>query len=313
MSLFMLLWSVYVEYSRKWREMVGEGCCQCYPRAGIGGIYSLAEWSLMILLLRRLEVLLDRSWEKESITWTGLTWWDPLPCGQDFVVQVRLIWTISGFIKWKNLFTSFLQVTRYLQPPLPSPAFSLLCNPPTPKLSSSHLARFPSRLQVRSLSTSYSLNEACTLANPSPESYQSVFSTSPDYAFPPTPSSSPPLLSQPCALPVGFPSPPDSVPRKVHNVLIQGSVVVIRQFLIFINQTFLMVSVALVTMVDWRVHLFSCLGPLLGPLGGPEGALEAPKMPKITISCFDYRNAPKWVEQGPKIGWTLQNTFRGVC
>ena len=99
----------------------------------------------------------------------------------------------------------------------------------------------------------------------------------------------------------------------LHSVLIQGSVVVIRQFLIFINQTFLMVSVALVTMVDWRVHLFSCLGPLLGPLGGPEGALEAPKMPKITISCFDYRNAPKWVEQGPKIGWTLQNTFRGVC
>jgi len=144
---------------------------------------------------RRLEVLLDRSWEKESITWTGLTWWDPLPCGQDFVVQV----------------------TRYLQPPLPSPAFSLLCNPPTPKLSSSHLARFPSRLQVRSLSTSYSLNEACTLANPSPESYQSVFSTSPDYAFPPTPSSSPPLLSQPCALPVGFPTPPDSVPRKVQD------------------------------------------------------------------------------------------------
>jgi len=138
---------------------------------------------------RRLEVLLDRSWEKESITWTGLTWWDPLPCGQDFVVQV----------------------TRYLQPPLPSPALSLLCNPPTPKLSS-HLARFPSRLQVGSLSTSYSLNEACTLANPSPESYQSVFSTSPDYAFPPTPSSSPPLLSQSCA-----PSPPDSVPRKVQD------------------------------------------------------------------------------------------------
>ena len=98
-----------------------------------------------------------------------------------------------------------------------------------------------------------------------------------------------------------------------HNVLIQGSVVVIRQFLIFINQTFLMVSVALVTMVDWKVPLFSCLGPLLGPLGGPKGALEAPKMPKITISCFDYRNAHKWVEQGPKIGWTLQNTFRGVC
>ena len=36
----------------------------------------------------------------------------------------------------------------------------------------------------------------------------------------------------------------------LHNVLIQGSVVVMRQFLIFTNQTFLMVSVALVTMVD---------------------------------------------------------------
>jgi len=149
---------------------------------------------------RRLEVLLDRSWEKESITWTGLTWWDPLPCGQDFVVQV----------------------TRYLQPPLPSPALSLLCNPPTPRLPSSHLTHFPSRLQAKSLSTSYSLNEAaCTLANLSPDSYQSVFSTSPDYAFPPTPSSSPPLLSQPCARPapesVGFPTPPDSVPRKVQD------------------------------------------------------------------------------------------------
>jgi len=154
---------------------------------------------------RRLEVLLDRSWEKESITWTGLTWWDPLPCGQDFVVQV----------------------TRYLQPPLPSPALSLLCNPPTPRLPSSHLTHFPSRLQAKSLSTSYSLNEAsCTLANLSPDSYQSVFSTSPDYAFPPTPSSSPPLLSQPCARPapesVGFPTPPDSVPRKVQDQQIRN-------------------------------------------------------------------------------------------
>lgn len=145
---------------------------------------------------RRLEVLLDRSWEKESITWTSLTWWDPLPCGQDFVVQV----------------------TRYLHPPLPSPALSILCNPPTPKLSTPHSARLPSRLQVRSLSASFSLNEAFGLANPSPESYQSVFSTSPDYAFPPTPSSSsPPLLSQPCAHPVGFPTPPDSVPRKMQD------------------------------------------------------------------------------------------------
>ena len=61
----------------------------------------MAEWSLMILFLRRLEVLLDRSWEKESITWTGLTWWDPLPCGQDFVVQVLLVWT-TRFHKMKE-------------------------------------------------------------------------------------------------------------------------------------------------------------------------------------------------------------------
>ena len=50
----------------------------------------LAETGAIHFSLRRLEVLLDRSWEKESITWTSLTWWDPLPCGQDFVVQVQL-------------------------------------------------------------------------------------------------------------------------------------------------------------------------------------------------------------------------------
>ena len=77
--------------------MVGEGCCRCYPRARIGGIDSMAEWSLMMLFPRRLEVLLDRSWEKESITWTGLTWWDPLPCGQKFVVQVHLVWTTVSY------------------------------------------------------------------------------------------------------------------------------------------------------------------------------------------------------------------------
>ena len=178
---------------------------------------------MILPLLRRLEVLLDRSWEKESITWTGLTWWDPLPCGQDFVVQVQLSLGYTSFAFYSSILDLLsilphLQVTRYLQPPLPSPALSLLCNPPTPRQPSSYLAHFPSRLQARSLSTSYSMNEACgTLANLSPESYQSVFSTSPDYAFPPTPSSSPPLLSRPCALPVGFPSPPDSVPRKVQD------------------------------------------------------------------------------------------------
>ena len=75
-----------------------EGCCQYYPRAGIGGISkSEAEWNFNTFLFRRLEVLLDRSWEKESITWTGLTWWDPLPCGQDFVVQVHLSSALVSF------------------------------------------------------------------------------------------------------------------------------------------------------------------------------------------------------------------------
>ena len=46
---------------------------------------------MRLLFYRKLEVLLDRSWEKESITWNGLTWWDPLPCGRDFVVQVKFI------------------------------------------------------------------------------------------------------------------------------------------------------------------------------------------------------------------------------
>ena len=61
----------------------------------------------------RLEVVLDRSWETQSVTWAGgahltpddtpgatcppgapahlpgLTWWDPLPCGQELLGQVR--------------------------------------------------------------------------------------------------------------------------------------------------------------------------------------------------------------------------------
>ena len=125
------------------------------------------------------------------------------------------------YFVWCDLF----QVTRYIQPPLPSPALSLLCHPPTPKLPLPHLASFPSRLQASSkkLSISYSSSEACVLANPSPESCQSVFSTSPDYAFPLTPSSSPPLLSQPCARPtseiLGFPTPPDSLGRKLQGPL----------------------------------------------------------------------------------------------
>jgi len=147
---------------------------------------------------RKLEVLLDRSWEKESITWNGLTWWDPLPCGRDFVVQVA----------------------RYLQPSLPSPALSLLGNPPTPQVPKSSLESYPARLQTRNLSISFSPMENFFPSNASPESCQSVFSTSPDFAYPPTPSSSPPLLNRPDALmpatePTGMPTPPDSLCKKV--------------------------------------------------------------------------------------------------
>ena len=65
--------------------------------------------------------------------------------------------------------------------------------------------------------------EAIAIAILSPESCQSVFSTSPDFAFPPTPSSSPPLLSQPCVRPasvsIGSPTPPDSVGSKAQSQL----------------------------------------------------------------------------------------------
>lgn len=60
----------------------------------------------------RLEWVLDRSWEVQPVTWSQLTWWDPLPCGQ--------------------LLLAHLAATA--GPPLlaPSPAVSMRPNPPTP-------------------------------------------------------------------------------------------------------------------------------------------------------------------------------------
>lgn len=59
----------------------------------------------------RLELALDRSWELEPNTWSSMTWWDPVPCGD-------------------SLFSSVL--SEHDKCPPPSPTTSLYTNPPTP-------------------------------------------------------------------------------------------------------------------------------------------------------------------------------------
>jgi len=133
----------------------------------------------------RLEVVLDRSWEVQSITWSNLTWWDPLPCGQELLASIKTSDPL----------------------PQPSPALSLLGHPPTPRRKLP-----PTHLSFRSMSTSpspipprtnprYSFGDPHSYSSsplawplpPSPESYNSVFlhsdSSSPSYPFPCTPSS----------------------------------------------------------------------------------------------------------------------------
>ena len=162
----------------------------------------------------RLEVMLDRSWEVQSVTWGNLTWWDPLPCGQELIKMVN--------------------TTDPL--PLPSPALSLLGHPPTPRRKMP-----PTHLSFRSMSTSpspipqrtnhhrhtfgdphsYSSSPLAWPLPPSPDSSSSVFlhsdSSSPSYPFPYTPSSiSPQYIS---SSPYNFqsvqqlPTPPDSAGR----------------------------------------------------------------------------------------------------
>jgi len=58
----------------------------------------------------RLESVLDRSWEIQPVTWSQLTWWDPVPCGQSLLLQI---------------YREDLSI-------YPSPALSMLNNPPTP-------------------------------------------------------------------------------------------------------------------------------------------------------------------------------------
>ena len=155
----------------------------------------------------RLEVVLDRSWETRPVTWGNLTWWDPLPCGLALV--------------------SSLKSPEPL--PLPSPALSVLGQPPTPRRllpptqlqfrsSSSSPSPIPSRPQTRY--SSYCDSPLAWPLPPSPDSqsYNSVFlhsdSSTPPYQVPPTPSSlcshycSSPMYSEGTKQPI-FPTPPD--------------------------------------------------------------------------------------------------------
>ena len=75
----------------------------------------------------RLEVVLDRSWEVQSITWSNLTWWDPLPCGQELLASIK--------------------TSDPLPLPHPSPALSLL-GAGTSSNTWQEVASDPSQLQV---------------------------------------------------------------------------------------------------------------------------------------------------------------------
>jgi len=162
----------------------------------------------------RLEVMLDRSWEVQSVTWSNLTWWDPLPCGQELIKMVN--------------------TTDPL--PLPSPALSLQGQPPTPRrkmppthLSFGSMSTSPSPIPLRTNYHRHSYGDHASFSSsplawplpPSPDSSSSVFlhsdSSSPSYPFPYTPSSvSPPYTSSsPYYLQsaLQLPTPPDSVGR----------------------------------------------------------------------------------------------------
>jgi hypothetical protein len=118
----------------------------------------------------RLDYVLDRSWEVEPVTWSQLTWWDPLPCGQLLLAHLH-------------------QAAPLL---LPSPAASMQPNPPTPhrRLPPTHLTfgggssssspiPFTRRRTVTAASYSSTTTSNCSpLAIPlplSPDSFSSVF------------------------------------------------------------------------------------------------------------------------------------------
>jgi len=168
----------------------------------------------------RLEAVLDRSWEIEPVTWRQLTWWDRLPCGQSLMSQI--------------------QQEPEFPLPFPSPAFSMITNPPTPhrkrKMPPTHLSfrssspsPIPSRPACHA-SSAYSSSPLAWPLPPSPESYGSVFlpNSPTDPFFTPTSSSScytptfpPATFGRNCAMSDSMlrrattllPTPPDSEER----------------------------------------------------------------------------------------------------
>jgi len=159
----------------------------------------------------RLEVVLDRSWEVQPVTWSSLTWWDPLPCGQD------LLKTLSN----------------PEPPPFPSPALSVMGHPPTPRrrLAPTHLkfASSASPSPIPKMGQRYSWCDQVSyssspLAYPLPSSaddsqfYNSVFlhsETSPSFDASKTPNSVSPRYN--CSSPK-YPNP---IPNQVqdHNII----------------------------------------------------------------------------------------------
>jgi len=163
--------------------------------------------------------VLDRSWEVQPVTWSSLTWWDPLPCGQD------LLKTLSNSEP----------------PPFPSPALSVMGHPPTPrrKFAPTHLkfassaspSPIPKRGQRYSWcdQVSYSSSPlACPLPSSADDSqfYNSVFlhsEASPSYDVSKNPNSASPRPRYNCSSPkfsvqvqdpnIIYPTPPDSMHR----------------------------------------------------------------------------------------------------
>jgi hypothetical protein len=118
---------------------------------------------------RRLDTVLDRSWEVQPVTWSQLTWWDPMPCGQILMSHLH-----------HDEFSFYL----------PSPAFSMHNNPPTPQ---KRRKMQPTQLDFQACASSspIQMRRASLLSNsslvgtsssplawplpPSPDSYTSVF------------------------------------------------------------------------------------------------------------------------------------------
>lgn len=137
----------------------------------------------------RLEAVLDRSWEIQPVTWSQLTWWDPIPCGQRLISQIQ---------------------KEDIPYPFPSPALSMLTNPPTPhrrrKMHPTHLSfrsSSPSPIPPRRPSSYSNSSPLAWPLPPSPESYSSVF-------LPNTPPEPVTPYSYPSSVPLSPTLPPRS-------------------------------------------------------------------------------------------------------